>query len=147
VAATADAAEKTMTEVTTIECTFALSGRGFDPAEIDRDLGMTSTRIWRQRHAHLLVQADLPTVAWEYTIGPEPFDMLDEPVRRLVDLFYPVARIVTALADRLPARAAVVALVKLLSNRSAYVLSGETMRKLASLHAEFSMDLIDLRED
>jgi hypothetical protein len=130
---------------TLIEGVFSIAGRDFDPDECSREVGLEPTRVWRQRHVHLLHRTDLPNVAWELGVGPEPFDTLDDPVRLVLGKLGPSAERIVAYAARRQLKLTMTCLITIHAIPPAYVLSPETMRQMVALNAEFTMDIADLR--
>lgn len=131
----------------TVECSFSLSGRDFDPDECRREIDVPGATVWRQRHAQFLGRRDLPMAAVYVTVGPEEFDTIEEPVHLVLDKLAPTASRIVACADRLGLKASVVCLIKVYTERPLYVLSPASIRAMAVLGAELSFDIIDLRPD
>lgn len=139
--------EETNQEPNTVECTFSLSGRDVDPDECLGEVGIEEMTVWRPRSEHLRRGTSLPNVALNFSVGPASFETLDDAVRLILARVEPVTDRIVACAAKHGLKASVICLVRVYTDRPLYELSPESMRGMAALGAEFSMDLIDLRPD
>ena len=131
----------------TVECTFSLSGRDVDPDECLREIGLDTATVWRPRNERLRRGTALPNVALNFSVGPAPFESIDDAVRLVLAQVAPATDRIVACAARQGLKASMTCLIKVYTDRPLYELSPESMRAMVVLGAEFSMDLIDLRPD
>jgi hypothetical protein len=136
---------ETAAQRSTVECTLSLAGRDFDLEAVTDALGVQPTKVWRQRRQALAERTDLPNLEWQLTVGPECWSIFDDGVQALATLMAGREERVRDLGARLGLKVAVVVYAVLVDERPAYVLSPSSLRWLAEVGAELSIEIADRR--
>lgn len=130
-----------------VTCIFSLSGKNFDPAEVAGQLALPQLRVWRRRNASTVGHIDLPDAAVELTCGPLECLSIDDVASALLERVVGHESKVLGVAEVHSLSVALTCLVRVYTQPPSYVISASVISALASVKAEFSLDVVDLRRD
>jgi hypothetical protein len=130
-----------------VTCIFSLSGKDFDPAEVVGQLALPGLRVWHRRNASTVGHIDLPDAAVELTCGPLECSSIDDVANDLLQQIAGHESTVLGVADGHKLSVALTCLVRVYTQPPLYVISAGVISALASVKAEFSLDVVDLRRD
>lgn len=122
---------------------FVISKHDLEVEACTAAIGIEPTTVWRQRHAHLTDHPDIPNTNWIVEIRHRELDDVNEAVDELLDLIWPRRAEIRAYLHHSGAMASVVCAVHLGNNdeRPVYELSAQTIKRLAELECDFSLDI------
>jgi lambda repressor-like predicted transcriptional regulator len=123
-----------------------LAGRDFDPDECTRAIGLEPTKIWRQRHEHLRARTDLDNVNWSVGIDQATSGAVSGAVNELLDRVWDHREAIVAHAAARGLRITLSCAVRIHVDAPEYLLSADTIRRVAGLGAELVLDIFDYRE-
>jgi hypothetical protein len=127
--------------------TLVIVGGSFEPSECTQVLGITPTATCRKGERRKEYAPPAHASEWGWQTGWLLFESIDDSVSVVIDKFWPLQREVRAYVKDVGAQVAVVTAVEVYEDRPEYGLSRRTIKRLAALGAEYSMDLYDYRQD
>jgi hypothetical protein len=110
-------------------------------------MGLEDAEIWRQRRDALRDRKDLPDAAVEIAYGPVPCESIDECARGIMARINGHEDRILSSASEWGLSVVLTCLVRVYQERPLYTLSSEVIGTLSVIGAEFSLDVIDLREE
>jgi hypothetical protein len=124
-----------------------IAGNEFDPDEATNQIGLEPTRIWFQTDRLLLLEKELPKVEWSIGGKKRNFDEVEEAVQQVLEAIWPAREKIRSYVRLNGLRSAFICAVFIYTEPPMYCLSAESMRRMASFQAEFSMVIYDYRDD
>lgn len=126
-----------------ISVSLVVGGDDFDPETLSQRMDIAPTRVWSQKIQHLRERSDLPNCEWEYKLEKLETGSIDDAIRKVLDVFWEKK---DSLRDFVADNKLSVAIVLYVFNEEMdpeYVISPNTMKRLAECGAELCMQLDD----
>jgi uncharacterized protein DUF4279 len=122
---------------------FYISGWDLDPDACTVEVGLEPSDVWRQKHDELRARADIPSVSWNIRRVRTDSYSVGESVDEILDLVWSSRERVKTFVNGKNVLVGVACSVTIQSDRPVYELSANTIRRLAELGCEFTLDIID----
>ena len=122
---------------------FYISGWDFDPGKCTLTIGLEPSEIWKQKHKHLLDRRDVPNTSWNLGKQKQRKYSVSEAVDEVLDLSWPKRKEIIRLSRDKSFNVGVTCSITIYDDRPVYDLSLKTIKRLADLGCEFSLDIFD----
>ncbi len=126
---------------------FYIAGWDFDPAICTLAIGLDPSEIWKQEHKHLLGQKDIPNISWNLCRKKQRSYSVSEAVDEVLDLIWHKREEVIRFSMNSNFNVGVTCSVTIHEDRPTYDLSLTTIKRMAGLGCEFSLDIFDYSSD
>jgi len=128
-----------------IRPSFVISGEGWTPDECSRLIGIAPDETGTRGERPAGKGMPFLDTRWEVRVEQRGH-YIDGPVRALLDRVWDRRSEIEAFLDQTGASTYVYCAVSLFGEPAGYSLSAESIRRLAALRAEFSLDIVDYSE-
>jgi len=126
-----------------ISACFVISGNGFNTDECTRAIGREPTEIGHPKEGE---RPEINDTEWIIDTGKLKLYSVDEVVSSLMEDVWPHRERIETFLKQTALKGSFCCFVTIFEERPLYELSEETMRKMAALGCDFSMDIYDYSE-
>lgn len=133
-------AESSAPELKTYLC---ICGWDFDPAMVTSAIGLEPSKVWKQKHKHLLSRKDIPNTCWTLGRGKQKKYSVSEAVDEVLDLIWPKRAEIKKFVMNDSFNVGIDCSVTIWEDRPVYDLSEKVIKRMADLGCEFGLDIYD----
>ena len=122
---------------------FCISGWDFDPAMVTSAIGLEPSKVWKQKHEHLLHRKDIANTCWSLGREKQRNYSVSEAVDEVLDLIWPKRAEIKKFVMNDSFDVGIDCSVTIWEDRPVYELSAKVIKRLADLGCEFGLDIYD----
>ena len=118
----------------------------FNPQHVAERIPLAATRLLMQGDARSAPRPPVKHSAWEIVCEERHIHSTDEGLREVLDIVWPHRTVILKVLAELSLSASFTSYVRIYESGVVFDLAANTMRRMAELGAEWSMDLYDFSQ-